>query len=172
MYAQVAPKTGRDLWYETVDDRKQHVFLQTPANETAARFSPDGRYVAYLSDESGRNEIYVQPFPGPGGKYQISTEGGKEMVWGADGEIYYRNGNKMMAVPVKTQPSFELGKPQLLFEAPYQQSTVNGALYDVSRDGQRFLMLKPVASEAAAATQITVVQNWFEELKQKVPVKP
>jgi roadblock/LC7 domain-containing protein len=172
IYSQNSPKTGRDIWYETVDDHKQHVFLQTPFNETAARFSPDGRYAAYLSDESGRNEIYVQPFPGPGGKYQISTEGGQEMAWGADGEIFYRNGDKMMAVPVKTQPSFEVGKPQLLFEAPYLQNhTGGGALYDVSRDGQRFLMLKPVESQATTSTQINMVLNWFEELKKKVPVK-
>jgi serine/threonine protein kinase len=169
LYGQNSPDTtGRDIFYESVDDRKPHVFLQTSANETAPRVSPDGRYVAYVSDESGRNEIYVQPFPGPGGKYQISTEGGKEVVWAANGEIFYRNGTKMMAVQVETQPTLQIGKPQLLFDEPYVANTGNGALYDATADGQHFIMLK--APEQSSANQINVVLNWFEELKAKVPV--
>jgi hypothetical protein len=170
IYAQNSPKTGRDIWYESVEDRKPHVFLQTQFNETAPRLSPDGRYVAYSSDESGRNEIYVQPFPGPGGKYQISTEGGRELTWGANGEIFYRNGEKMMAVEVKTQPALQVGKAQMLFEAPYLVNSGAGAYYDVTADGQRFVMLKG-PEQATPATQINVVLNWFEELKQKVPVR-
>ena len=179
VYAQIEPKTGRDIFVLPLDGDpgaagtggKPSVFLQTPYNETTVRFSPDGRWVAYVSDASGRNEVYVQPFPGPGGKYQVSTEGGTEMVWGANGEIFYRAGNKMLAVEVKTQPILNIGRPQVLFEAPYLLNAAGGAgaNYDVTTDGQRFLMLKG-NEQGPAATQINVVLNWFEELKAKVPV--
>ncbi len=123
--------------------------------------------MAYTSDESGRYEVYVQPFPGPGGKWQISTDGGREVLWNRNGrELFYRNGSKLMAVQITTQPNFSAGTPKTLFEGDYQmrpaQSSPN---YDVSADGQRFLMLKPVEQPQ----QINVVLNWFEELKQKVP---
>jgi serine/threonine-protein kinase len=127
--------------------------------------------MAYVSNESGPNEIYVQAYPGPGGKWQISTEGGTEPVWSRNGrELFYRNGNKMMAVDVATQPSFTGGKPRLLFEGPYVPTPATFPNYDVSSDGQRFLMLKPSESAEAAPTQINVVLNWFEELKRRVPV--
>ena len=133
-------------------------------------FSPDGRWLAYVSDESGRYEIYVQPYPGPNGKWQISTGGGTEPRWNPKGrELFYRSGNKMMAVDIATQPSFTVGKPRILFEGQYQPTPTTSPNYDVSPDGQRFLMLKPSAAAEAAPTQINVVLNWFEELKQKVP---
>jgi serine/threonine-protein kinase len=126
--------------------------------------------LAYVSNESGRNEVYVQPNPGPGVKWQISTEGGTEAVWKPNGrELFYRSGDKMMAVDVTTKPSFSAGKPRMLFEGQYQPNQGAVANYDVSPDGQRFLMLKPVAQAQAGPTQINVVLNWFEELKQKVP---
>jgi hypothetical protein len=151
-------------------DRKAQPFLQTRFNEQSPQFSPDGRWLAYTSDESGRNEIYVQPYPGPGGKWQISTEGGTEPVWNRNGrEFFYRSGDKMMAVDIATQPSFAAGKPRMLFEGKYTPTAATFPYYDVSPDGQRFLMLKPVESQASAPTQMNVVLNWFEELKQKVP---
>jgi eukaryotic-like serine/threonine-protein kinase len=151
-------------------DRKAQPFLRTPFLESAPRFSPDGRWLTYVSDESGHREIYVQPYPGPGGKWQISTEGGTEPVWNPSGrELFYRSGDKMMVVDVAAQPSFAAGKPKVLFERPYQPTPATLSNYDVSPDGQRFLMLKPVAAAEGAPTQINVVQNWFEELKQKVP---
>ena len=104
-----------------MSDRKAQPFLRTPFNEAAPRFSPDGRWLAYISDESGRYEIYVQPYPGPGGKWQISTEGGTEPVWNPNGrELFYRNGDKMMAVDIATQPGFSAGKPRMLFEGQYE----------------------------------------------------
>jgi hypothetical protein len=110
----------------------------------------------------------VQPYPGPGGKWQISTEGGTEPMWNPKGrELFYRSGDKMMAVDIATQPEFAAGKPRMLFEGPYELSPVQTDNYDVSPDGQRFLMLKP--AERVAPTQINVVLNWSEELKQKVP---
>ncbi len=169
-FAEINPTTGYDIWVLRMNDRKLQPFLQTPFNDTAPQFSPDGRWLAYTSDESGRFEIYVQPYPGPGGKWQISTEGGTEPVWNPSGrELFYRNGDKMMAVDIATQPSFALGKPRMLFEGPYLPTPGTTPNYDVSRDGQRFLMLKSNAREQAAPTQINVVLNWFEELKQKVP---
>jgi len=150
--------------------RKAQPFLRTPFNESVARFSPDGRWLAYISDESGRFEIYVQPYPGPGGKWQISTEGGTEPVWNPNGrELFYRSADKIMAVDIATQPGFAAGKPRMLFEGRYQPSPVTSPNYDVSPDGQRFLMIKSSEQAQAAPTQINVVLNWFEELKQKVP---
>jgi Tol biopolymer transport system component len=165
------PTTGWDIWILSMGDRKAQPFLRTPFNEGAARFSPDGRWLVYVSNESGRYEVYVQPYPGPGGKWQISTEGGTEPLWNPNGrELFYRNVDKMMAVEIATQPRFFAGKPKVLFAGPYQQSPnpVPNANYDVSPDGQRFLMLKS-GELAQAATQINVVLNWFEELKRRVP---
>jgi hypothetical protein len=120
---EVHPTTGRDLWTMNMSgDRKPQPFLRTQFNEGEPRFSPDGRWLTYISDESGRYEIYVQPYPGPGGKWQISTEGGTEPVWGHNGEIFYRSGNKMLAVDTTTHPSFSAGKPKVLFESPYVPS--------------------------------------------------
>jgi serine/threonine protein kinase len=164
------PTTGNDIWVMRMSDRKAQPFIRTPFNESCPQFSPDGHWMAYVSNESAHNEIYVQSYPGPGGKWQISTEGGTEPVWNRNGrELFYRNGNKMMAVDVATQPTFAGGKPRVLFEGPYVPTPATFPNYDVSPDGQRFLMLKPSEQDQAAQTQINVVLNWFEELKQKVP---
>jgi eukaryotic-like serine/threonine-protein kinase len=170
-FVELNPTTGDDIWILRLSDRKTQPFLRTRFNESVPEFSPDGRWLAYISDESGRYEIYVQPFPGPGGKWQISTEGGSEPAWNRNGrELFYRNGDKMMAVDIATQPSFAAGKPHMLFEGRYVPTPISFPNYDVSPDGQHFLMLKPVDQAQAAPTQINVVLNWFEELKQKVPV--
>jgi serine/threonine-protein kinase len=169
-FFEVNPTTGVDIWVLRMGDRKAQPFLRTRFNEAAPRFSPDGRWLAYISDESGRYEIYVQPYPGPGGKWQISTEGGTEPAWNPNGrELFYRSGDKMMAVEITTQLIFAAGTPRKLFEGKYEPAPVPIANYDVSSDGQRFLMLKSSDQELAAPTQINVVLNWFEELKRKVP---
>jgi Tol biopolymer transport system component len=179
-FFEVNPATQRDIWVLRLGDpspgsgqvRKAQPFLRTQFDEAVPRFSPDGRWLAYVSDESGRYELYAQPYPGPGGKWQISTEGGTEPVWNPNGrELFYRSGNKMMAVQITTQPTFSAGKPKVLFAGQYQPTPVINANYDVSPDGQRFLMLKPSESAEAAPTQINVVLNWFEELKRRVPAK-
>ena len=137
--------------------------------ETAPRFSPDGRWIAYASNESGRYEIYVRPYPGPGGKWQISADGGTEPLWNPKGrELFFRNGQKMMAVDYNAQPTFSAGKPKMLFEGPYVPTPRSFPDYDVSPDGQRFLMLKAV-EQAQASAPINVVLNWFEELRLKEP---
>jgi serine/threonine-protein kinase len=175
IYTDTDPKTGGDLWVMPLDgDRKPRVFLQTPFRESSGLISPDGRWVAYGSDESGRLEIYVRPFSGSGGKWQVSTDGGSEPAWSPKGdEIFYRTGpqlEKMMAVEIQTQPTFSAGKPRLLFEGRYLGGTGAGAHYSVSPDGQRFLMVK-TPDQPQASSQINVVLNWFRELQERVPVK-
>jgi len=116
----------------------------------------------------------VQPYPGPGGKWQISTDGGIQPLWNRNGrELFYRSGEnegKVMAVEVNTQGGFSAGKPKMLFDGQYAAMTGTGSwtTYDVSPDGERFLMMKE-SEEAASPTQINVVLNWTEELKQKSP---
>jgi Tol biopolymer transport system component len=169
-FTQADPSSGLDIWVLRMGDRKAQPFIQTQGSQSVPQFSPDGHWLAYVSDESGRPEIYVQPYPGPGGKWQISTEGGKEPVWNRNGrELFYRSGNKMMAVEIATHPSFVAGKPRMLFEGPYLATPLTSPYYDVAPDGQRFLMLKPTGQAQAAPTQINVVLNWTEELKRHVP---
>jgi eukaryotic-like serine/threonine-protein kinase len=167
-YMENNPETGFDIWTLALGDRKALPFLKTKYNETAPKFSPDGLWLAYASDETGRFEVYVQPYPGPGGKWQVSTEGGAEPVWNPAGhELFYRAGNRMMAVPITLQPGFSMGKPVVLFEGPWLSTTLTLQNYDVSRDGRRFLMLK-AAEEDQGAQRIVVVQNWLEELKRRM----
>ena len=159
----------REIWMLPLKDRKPRRFARSERVETAPTFSPDGHSLAYASDESGRNEIYVRPYPGPGGKWQISNEGGTEPVWNPKGrELFFRNGNRMMAVETTTQPTFSAGKPKLLFEGPYVPTPRSLPDYDVSPDGQRFLMLK-TTEQTPQSAQINVVLNWFEELKRRAP---
>ena len=168
-FYDASPSSGQDIWLLRLSDRKQQPLLQTPFIERDPQFSPDGRWLAYRSDESGRNEIYVQPYPGPGGRSQVSIEGGTEPVWNPNGrELFYRNGDKLMAVDITTQPTFSAGQPKLLFEGSYLLALGYAPGYDVSPDGQRFLMA--IGSEPGASdTQINVVLDWFEDLKRLVP---
>jgi len=169
-FMEVHPFTQRDIWVLRMSDRKAQPFLKTRFDESVPRFSPDGHWLAYTSNESGRYEVYVQPYPGPGGKWQISTEGGTEPAWNHNGrELFFRSGDEMMAVEIATQPGFAAGKPQMLFQGPYVRSPATSPNYDVSPDGQRFLMLKPADTGESAPTQINIVLNWFEELKRRVP---
>ncbi len=164
-FYEVNPASARDIW-ALPREGDALPFVATAFNERAPMFSPDGRWLAYVSDESGRDEIYVQPYPGPGGKWPISAEGGTEPHWSADGrELFYRLGDKMMVVEVQSEPAFTSGRPQLVFEGPYVLGN-SVANYDISPDGQRFLMIK---EEEGQQDQINVVLNWFEELKRLVP---
>ena len=111
--------------------------LKTPFDEAEAQFSPDGRWLAYQSNETGRNEIYVRPFPKIDGRWQISLSGGTRPAWARNGrELFYINNGKMMAVSVTLEPSFTVSAPRVLFEGPYTDN------FDVAVDGQRFLMIK------------------------------
>jgi len=158
---------ARDIW-ALPREGDALPFVATAFNERSPMFSPDGRWLAYVSNESGRDEIYVKPYPGPGGKWPISTEGGTEPRWSADGrELFYRLEDKMMVVEVQSEPAFTSGRPQLVFEVPYLPDPFGTSNYDISPDGQRFLML--IEDTAQAQGQINVVLNWFEELKRLVP---
>ena len=139
-----------------------------------AEFSPDGRYLAYTSNESGRlREVYVRPFPDvDSGRWQISTAGGTRPAWARNGrELFYLDeSNTLTAVPVQTSGStFDAGKPARVFDAKYAEPYPS-RFYDVSPDGRRFLMVKdsPGGSNATPPIML-VVQNWFEELKAHVP---
>jgi eukaryotic-like serine/threonine-protein kinase len=170
-FSEQNPTTGWDIWVLKLEgNRKPQPFLRTPSNEDAPIFSPDGRWLAYQSDESGRNEIYIRPFPSPGGRWQISTEGGTEPLWARIGqELFYRNGDKMMAVTIETKPNFTAAKPKLLFKGNYVVGPFSfRPNYDVSADGQRFLMVK-AAEQQQAVSEIKLVLNWSEELKHLAP---
>jgi len=111
--------------------------------------------------------VYVQSFPSLGAKWKISTEGGSEPLWAPTGrELFYRNGDKMMAVSLETRPAFAVSKSRLLFEAPYAHISSDIPNYDVAPDGQRFLMVRE-NQQKTTVTQLNVVINWFEELKQR-----
>ena len=157
--------TGSDLFVLPLSgDRKPFPFLQTEFSETRGRFSPDGRWVAYSSNESGRNEIYVAPFPGPGGKWQISTTGGSFARWRRDGsEIFYvAPDNKLIVASVNGKEGrFEVGAVKPLFET--RLGPAGGYQYDVSPDGQRFLI--NTVAEGTSKSPITVVTNWTAALK-------
>jgi len=168
-FQDVAPGNN-DSRILNLADRTVQPFVQTPFEKTNPRFSPDGRWMAYESNQSGRNEIYVRPYPGPGGQWLISTNGGTEAVWNPNGrELFYRQGNAMMAVEITTEPSFSAGKPQQLFQGEYASVLVGVPNYDVAPDGQRFLMVKG-SETVGPVTEINVVLNWTEELKRRVPV--
>ena len=172
IYQAVSPQTKGDLLY-----RERHkdgslgapvVLLQTPFNEGAARFSPDGGFIAYFSDESGQNEIYVRDFPEGANKWRISTHGGLVPRWRRDGkEIFFIEGSRLMAVSVTTRPAFSAGLPAPLFERRSLE-TVNFP-YDVSSDGKRFVLLDRLVSEQPLT--IHVVHNWFEEFRSREPKK-
>ena len=164
------PPRNYDIWMLPMEgEGGPEPFLATPFNECQAAFSPDGQWIAYVSDEVGRPEVYVRAYPGPGGKWPISTEGGIEPVWGPNaGELFYRSlHGKMMAVPVRLEPEFNAEKPKILFEDRFEtvQSYVRN--YDVSPDGKRFVMIQ--REHQSPPTEIVVVLNWFEELKRLVP---
>jgi Tol biopolymer transport system component len=158
------PKTGADIWYLPVSgDRKPISFVETPFLERAGQFSPDGQWVAYQSNETGRYEIYVRSFPGPGGQQQVSTSGGIQARWRADGqELYYiAPDGKLMAVPITTHgAAIEPGTPVALFQTRIWGGGTNATLghqYDVSPDG-RFLLNS--AMEDVAMAPITLLLNW------------
>jgi serine/threonine-protein kinase len=137
-------------------------FLLTPFDERSPRFSPDGRWLAYVSDESGRNDVYVQPFPGPGPKWLVSTEGGVDPVWARDGrELFYRQDDQMMVVSVARGEEFTADRPRRLFQFRFD-TVENGPNYDVSPDGKWFLM--PRGERGPLSAELHLVLNWFAEV--------
>jgi Tol biopolymer transport system component/predicted Ser/Thr protein kinase len=170
LYQQAETQTATDLWIlPLLGERQPKPFLQSRFDETEGQFSPDGRWIAYVSNETGREEVYVQPFLGAGGKWQVSAAGGEQPRWRRDGkEIFYVSAGKLMAVDVKTEPQFKAGQPRVLFEDPITLPNHNWAAggnhYAVSADGKRFLVLKQ--TNAVQDTPLTVVVNWTAGLKK------
>ncbi|MGH9687612.1 MAG: protein kinase domain-containing protein [Candidatus Acidiferrales bacterium] len=174
LYVTTDPVTKADLWVLPLGGgRKPAPFLRTEFNEQEGRFSPDGRYVAYTSDESGRNEIYVRAFsstpsaatPDAGGKWLISNSGGTDPRWPGDGkDLYYvAPAGMLMEVAVATKPDFRAGVPKALFHLPMQSPTPGFSFWDVTPDSKRFLIAAPAAQ--SASTPFTVVLNWQAGLK-------
>ena len=164
VYSSQGKKTGWDTWaLPTFGDRKPIPVITDAFNELLASFSPDGRFIVYVSNESGRSEVYVQTFPGKGGKWQVSTAGGSDAHWRADGkELFYRAADqKLMAVDIQAGSGFQAGIPRALFTARVQPG-VSRNKYVPSADGQRFLFVAPLGREAIVPT--TVVLNWFSGL--------
>jgi Tol biopolymer transport system component/predicted Ser/Thr protein kinase len=165
-----------DLRLVTLEgDRASEPLIQTPSGEYLASISPDGRWLSYTSDESGREQVYVRPFPDvDSGKWQISQDGGAEPTWGPAGrELFYRNGAEMLAVTVEADAGFSAGRPRVLFRGNYSEAGgANRPSYDVAPDGQRFLMMRDEApsEQSSSGTQVVVVDNWFEELMQRAPL--
>jgi len=166
VFSESDPRTGkRRIGYVTLGAaRTPHVIVGDAFNNYAPNLSPDGRWMVYVSDESGEPEVYVRPFPGPGGRWQISSGGGTEPRWSPTGrEIFFRKGTAMMAVPVQGGATFVPGEPRQLFQGPYATEQANSPDYSVSRDGRTFLMVR---LESQTADQpIVVVLNWFENLR-------
>jgi eukaryotic-like serine/threonine-protein kinase len=159
------PKTKNDIWVVSLaGDRKPFMFLQTPFEERQGRLSPDGRWLAYESNDQGRYEISVQPFPASGSKWPISTNGGSHPRWRGDGkELYFISpDSKLMAVEIKPGNSFEAGKPTTLFDLNALQAVVSR--YDPSADGQRFLFV--TQGQETSQLHYTVVVNWEAEVKR------
>src|SRR6266852_5952284 len=175
-YTAITPEAGSHIMVESLEgDHESHPFADIKATAGSPKFSPDGHWLAYCSNESKRPQVYVQAFPGPGPKIQVSSDGGTDPVWKrTGGELYFRNGDKMMAVAVSTAPTFAAGHPRTLWEGHYSHgmSTSCGppgatsSNYDVAADGQRFLMIKDEAPDTAVSKQIVVVLGWADEVNR------
>jgi Tol biopolymer transport system component len=166
VYAEIRPETQYDIFAVNVTDHSIRTIAASPGNDIGASVSPDGRYVAYCSDESGQSEVYVQSFPMPGHRWRISRSGGTEPAWSNAGELFYRSGDRMMAVrTTPTADGLSFSEAQALFEGRFERTILTPGIrmYDVTADGQRFLMVK--ATSATAPGQLRLVANWITELR-------
>jgi serine/threonine-protein kinase len=169
-------KTGADIWTLTLDEAqtdhpkagKPEPFLVTPFDERLPMISPDGRWIAYQSDESGRNEVYVKTFPGPGGRWQISTAGGDRPVWSKKApELFFRSREGVMVASYTVgSDAFAASKPRV-----WAHKEDLGPYFDVSPDGKRFAVMQPVAQEQSGPEHVTVFQNFFDELRRRAPLE-
>ena len=162
-------------------DRKVTLLLKEKFHEAQPQLSPDGRFIAYTSNESGQNQIYVRPFPEVDtDRVQVSTSGGDSPLWSPDGqELFYRSGDMVMVVSIKTDPTFSRETPRMLFQGDYVDAVFSYgnwdfSIWDISPDGNRFLMMKEstgdTTTEETLQPRINIVVNWFEELKERVPI--
>jgi Tol biopolymer transport system component len=153
-------------------DKTTTPFAATEHDECYPEFSPNGRWIAYCTNQEGRWEVYVRPSSGTGETIKVSREGGDSPLWARSGKrIFYQNrrGEQMWAADVQTEPSFSVGRPRLLFEKRGLLSTIPLRCYDISLDDRRFLMVRQEEREPRPVTALVLIQNWFEELKRLVP---
>jgi Tol biopolymer transport system component len=158
----IVPWGRPEIWLHSIEGGTSTVVKDAVGWPAGLVFSPDWRWLAFQSDETGRNEIFVQPFPGPGPRTVVSTSGGTRPAWApSGGELFYHDENRVMAVPLETRPQLRVGTPRVLFEGPYW------AGLNVSPDGERFLMFRE--EDQGPITELRVVVNWGEELERLVP---
>ena len=164
----VGHDTKRDIYYRALSgDTTLHPIATSEFEELMPRISADGKWIAYISDESGSSEVYVRAFPGPSGKVQVSIDGGSEPVWAPDGRtIYYRHSRELIAARVQATPRFSVVDRKRLFEGSYVPSAIH-ANFDVSPDGKRFLMINRAGTDA----QVIVVYNWAKEARERLKGK-
>jgi serine/threonine-protein kinase len=169
-FQEKSVETLDDIWMLSLSgDRKAEPFVKGRANEMWPTFSPNGSWIAYQSDETGRFEIYIRRFPGGGGMRQVSTEGGSFPVWNPNGkELFYRGGDKMMAIAVETEGELVLKRATVLYERRYARTL--HSRFAVTPDGQRFIDLDDSVAEPAP-THLVLVQNFGEELKRLAPAR-
>jgi Tol biopolymer transport system component len=162
LYGERTDRGAFDLWtLPLAGGGKPTPLIQSPANKSEARFSPDGRFIAFLSDESGRSEVYVTPFPVPGERVRVSTGGARLLRWSRGGELLFLSSDlRMTSVPVRTSPSLQLGAPAPLFALKGDA----WRSFDVSPDGKRFLAIVPEVE--ADQLPLTVVVNWTSEVEK------
>ena len=169
VFMEQAPETNSDIWLLPIDgDSTPEPIVVEPFSQTHPTISPDGQWVAYMSNASGDREIYVQPFPGLDGRWQISTTGGVEPLWSPTGtELFFRQRAGVMTVPINTSDGFAPGNPESLFSSAYFGGSPIRQ-YDLHPDGERFLMVKLQA--APVDSGLVVVENWLDQLTALVPV--
>ena len=160
--SQFMPKTKMDIWMRETATANARPFLQTPFNEMGQTLSPDARHIAYLSDETGRLELFVRRFPDGGGKVQVSSNGATSPRWSVRGdEIFFIEGHTLMTLPLRTAPALQIGTPQRLFDL--DEPSGRGRTYD-THDGQRFVVVRTIQPADAG---VAIVQNWFEEFRRR-----
>jgi eukaryotic-like serine/threonine-protein kinase len=170
-FRRTDPHTNADVWIlPLVGNRRPFPFVQTAAAEMQSRLSPDGRWLAYTSNASGTWQVYLQPFPATGEQWQISVDGGGDPQWRGDGQelFFLRPDRMLMAVRIRVTPGFEPATPTPLFLTHTTDLVGVRNHYVATRDGQRFLF-EPISEDTT--TPITLVVNWSEELKQRVPTR-
>jgi len=166
VFTENDPVTGTDIWTIAMEGaRVPRPLIKTPFIERAPAISPDGKWLAYQSNESGRFEVYVVSFPEGDRKRQISTDGGFSAIWARNGrELFYQTGVALMATSIVTQPELIADRPHVIFKGRYEGT------FDISPDAQRFLLIKSQTQEGSA-TQVNLGLNWLDELKRLLPAR-
>lgn len=166
-FTLVDPATKGDIWIAAGSSSEARPFVSSNFVERAPAFSPDGRFLAYVSNESGRDEVYVRDYPEGAELWLVSTGGGREPLWSRDGrELFYRRGDELLVAEVRLADRLVLGTPRTVFKGRFRPSVVGPPNYDVSLDGERFLM---VEQGDELPTRMNIVVNWIEDLKRLAP---